>query len=450
MTIRATLLLTMRYLFGTDRKSGRVRGAVVAIALSLVPLMVVLEVADGMIEGITARSIEVGTYHLQAIATGNITERSTQVTARVIGALPGVTGAYPERQGLGLISGPSSRSAVTIRAIDPRLDSIDPGFRKYLTVTAGIFDLSSADSIMLGTEVARSIGAIPGSVVRIITVRSFGGQGFIPKVSTFTVRGVFTTGYEELDRSWVFISFPRGVQILPADSSRTFIGIKVAHPYALPNPLSGYGGAGGKAADSGESLGPEISATLGPEWRVLTWYQIGQPQYESFLTTKNLLIFIMVLIVVIASINISSSILMLVMEKQQEIAILKSMGASPAGIRRTFLIVGFAAGGAGTVLGIGFGLFLAVNINELIRGIQAVLNDGLAAVSAAISLFSTFRTLRVDILSPQFYLDVIPIRIGFTDVTSAAVLSLLLSTLAAYLPARKAGATRPLVVMRKH
>lgn len=447
--------MTLRYLFGTDRRAGRIRGAIIAIAVSLVPLIVVLEVADGMIEGITARAIEVGTYHLQAIAVASVDPAGVKKAANIISTLPGVTGAYPERQGLGLISSATARTSATIRAIDPSIYVKDSGFHAYLTMRSGTFDLQGTDSILLGTEIASTLHAGVGDTVRIITVRSFGGAGFLPRVSTFHVRGIFTTGYEELDATWVFIPYDGGVQILPADSSRQIVGVKVNDPFALPNPL-GHAAAGSPLANAAvsKSVSPGIVGTivdlLGSDWRVLTWYDLAESQYQSFLTTKNLLIFIMILIVLVASINISSAMLMLIMEKRPEIAILKSMGASPAGIRRTFLFIGFAAGCAGTVIGVGFGLFLAVNINEIISGLQIVVNALLRAARWVASPFGPSSAVKVDILSPQFYLDVIPIRISLTDVTATALLSMLLTTAATYIPARKAGATRPLEVMRKH
>jgi lipoprotein-releasing system permease protein len=430
------------------RRRSRIRGAVIGIAVSLVPLIVVLEVADGMIQGITARFIEVGTYHIQAIAAEDAGATEVTRLAKQIDKVPGVTGAYPERQGLGLISSSGGRTGATIRALDPEIYAKDPTFHEYIHMVAGTFDLSTPDSIVVGTEIARKLNLKPGDMLRIITVRSFGQHGFLPRVSRFVVRGIFTTGYQELDKLWVFIPFARGAQILPSESSRQIIGIKVKDPYALSNPLF----RPSNPADAAQipHVIASIHEVLGPGWRLYSWFELQKAQYMSFATTKNLLVFIMILIVAVASVNISSAMIMLVMEKQSEIAILKSLGASPGGIRRVFLLAGFSAGTLGTLAGIGVGLFLAVNINEAISALQWVLNAGISLGSLIASPFVHVPYVRVDIFNPEFYLQVIPIRIRVSEVLLAAFLSILLSTAASYLPARRAGNIRPLEIMRKH
>ncbi len=482
MKLRASLLLTARYLFGnrtanaarrngprvtsaaepgadeaeqvapnaipvTRRRRGRVRGAIIGIAVSLVPLVVVLEVADGMIEGITARFIEVGTYHIEAVSVGDAGAAEMEKLARSVSTVPGVTEAVPERQGLGLISSAHGRTGATIRAIDPRLYAQDAAFRRYVQMNAGVFDLSTGNSIVVGTEIARKLDLKPGDTVRLITVRSFGGSAFLPKVSTFTVRGIFSTGYQELDKLWVFVPFERGSGILPAKSSRAIIGIKVKDPFAISNPL--YSGGPGSHANLAAMVA-RISEKLSPDWRLYSWYELDRAQYMSFVTTKNLLVFIMILIVAVASVNISSSMIMLVMEKQDEIAILKALGASPRGIRTIFLLAGFAAGTMGTLAGIGTGLFLAVNINEVIHLLQVGVNGFMWFVRLLLSPFTTVPAGRVDIFNPEFYLQTIPIRIRVSEVFLASFLSILLSTAASYFPARRAGNIRPLSIMRKH
>jgi len=477
LTWRASLLIAVRYLFGSTRqrrlraqegrnpsagddaaapnaipvqprRRSRIRGAVIGIAVSLVPLIVVLEVADGMIQGITARFIEVGTYHLQAIATGDPDVQSVSRLVRVIRTLPGVTAAYPERQGLGLITSRGGKTGGTIRAIDPSMYEKDPTFREYIHMVAGRFDLSTGSSMVIGTGIAHSLDLAPGDTVRVITVRSFGQDAFLPRVSTFTVSGIFTSGYQELDKLWVFIPFDRGARILPSDTARQIIGIKVADPFAIPNPLF-------KPQSRAESLNVlhmigSLQQLLGDQWRLYSWYDLQRAQYMSFATTKNLLVLIMILIVAVAAINISSSVIMLVLEKQGEIAILKSIGASPAGIRRIFILAGFSAGTLGTIIGIGIGLFVAVNVNEAISALQWVLNIFLELFHLLISPFLRVPTVRVDIFNPEFYLQTIPIRIRASEVFLAAFLSIMLSTAASYLPALRAGNIRPLSIMRKH
>ena len=155
---------------------------------------------------------------------------------------------------------------------------------------------------------------------------------------SFRVRGIVSAGYRELDALWAFVDIGAGSRILSGDASRSFIGIKTADPYH---------GLGAVAAGA--------QGTLGPEWNVSPWTQIEYNLFKSFQTTRSLLILVMALAVGVAAINVGSALVMLVLERRREIAILKSAGASSSAIGLVFLLAGLATGGIGTLLGIAIG-----------------------------------------------------------------------------------------------
>ena len=117
----------------------------------------------------------------------------------------------------------------------------DEGLRRYVSVEAGSFDLSGEDNVVLGRALAEDLGVEPGDPVRLLTVRPLEGGAFLPRVSRFTVTGIISTGYQELDQLWVFMPLDRGMRVLPPGSSRQLLGIKITDPYALPNPLFSSG-----------------------------------------------------------------------------------------------------------------------------------------------------------------------------------------------------------------
>jgi lipoprotein-releasing system permease protein len=452
MTTRSSFLLAFRYLFGeratADRRPWRrIRGGIIGVGLSLVPLVVVLQVADGMIAGITSRFIEAGSYHVQLISRADPDTEEVADTARRIAEVPGVTLATPEQQGLGLAAFGSRRTGVTIRAMEPDIWERDEGLRQYLEFSAGSWDLPDNDSILLGEVVAETLGVGVGETVRIVTARPLSGGRFLPRSASFTVRGVFSSGYQDLDRLWVVIPFARGRTLLPADVSRQIIGVKVPDPLLLPNPL--YASRDPAARAAAERTVEELRDIGGTDWRVATWFQLERSKYMSFKTTKDLLVFIMVLIVLVAAVNISSALVMLVLEKQEEIAILKSMGASPRGIRRLFLVAGFVLGAAGTAAGIAVGLLLAVNINEVLYAIEWLVNAIALAGTWIARPFADLARPSIELLSGDYYLESIPIRIRAQDVLLIAGLTILLSTAAAYFPARRAARLRPLEILQK-
>ncbi|TVR85700.1 MAG: ABC transporter permease [Spirochaetaceae bacterium] len=459
MRVAASLLIAMRYLFGVGLgKGARIRSAVLIVALSLVPLVVVLQVADGMIAGITARFIETGTYHGQVLLSSRLSSAEIHELRRVALDVPGVTTISVERQGLGLLQTPAGRSGVTVRAVSPELYSEDLGFAEYVEVREGAFDLQEANSIVIGVDLASRFDLSVGDNVRIVTVRPSPSGGFLPRPASFVVKGIVATGYQELDRLWVFIPFERGLALLSEGVANQILGVKVEEPFAIQNPLyspnavfHGVSSLMGFETESASSTAlSEIRSRLGAGVRVFSWYQLEQSRYISFQTTKNLLIFIMFLIVCVAAVNVSSALVLMVLEKEHEIAILKSTGASPRGIILIFLFAGFVSGVFGAILGMAIGILAAVNINTVLRLIEQAVNGVLYATGFLAAPFVGRSFGSVELLTAEFYLEEIPIVLQPAELILAAVLTILLSTLASYFPARRAGAIRPIEVIRRH
>jgi lipoprotein-releasing system permease protein len=441
------LYLGLRNLLGRRRRlSPHLLGSILGIALSLVPLIVVMEVADGMIEGITRRYLEVGTYHAQVLLPMAGTE-ALLAEAAALRSQPGVRYALVEQQGLGLASGPKGRSAVTIRAVPAELYAQDEGFRRYFRLEAGSFDLASAGSLLLGRELAGRLGVGVGDRLRLLTLRGNGrdsaipgdrgtsavrasGRG-LPLVSSFTVRGIFSTGYQELDKLWVYVSLASAGRLLGENGGERFIGLKLDDPF--------------------RGLERRLSRLRLPEQaQVYSWYQLEKASYKSFQTTRALLLFIMALIVAVAAVNVSSSLVMVVLEKTQEIAMLKALGAGPWEIGLAFTVTAAATGLAGTVLGLALGAMVAVNINALLAGLEWILNlGGRAAFFLLSALLPLPQPPPLRLFNPEFYLERIPITLSFRELAAVAAATMLLAVLAAWLPARRAGAIRPLEILRR-
>lgn len=459
MTLRSSLLLAIRYLFGNrsvvgkNRRVRRLRGGVIGVAVSLVPLVIVLQVADGMIAGIAARFIETGSYHLQAIARAQPSESEILGVVNLVRAVPGVEVATPERQGLGLVASGHGRSGITLRAVAPDLWDVDDPLREYVRFSSGSWDLSDERSVLLGENVARALSVSAGDTVQILTARTGSGGRFLPRSTTVTVRGVFSTGYQDLDRLWAFVPFSLGMRLIPDSTARQIVGVKVDDPLAIPNPLFRtqmlFARSSARTEEAIATI-DAIESELGSDWRVASWFDLERAKYMSFQTTKNLLLFIMVLIVIVAAVNISSALVMLVLEKQEEIAILKGLGASPGGIRAAFLFAGFVLGAIGSSVGIGAGLLLAVNINEILYGVEWLLNAGRQVVSWLAEPFAEMANTHISLLSSDFYLETIPITIRVQDLLLVGVLTLSLATLAALFPASRAARLRPVEILRRN
>ena len=153
-----------------------------------------------------------------------------------------------------------------------------------------------------------------------------------------------------------------------------------------------------------------------------------------------MLVFVMMMIMLVASVNISSAIIMLVMERQKEIAILKSIGGTPRGITLSFLMAGLACGCGGIIFGLPVGIILTLLSNQLISGLEHLIN------------FFTrlFHGSEVILMDPAYYLQEIPVEIPFNQIMLIIAGVLILSILVSYLPAKKAGKEKPLDILRKN
>jgi lipoprotein-releasing system permease protein len=422
---------------GSERALGSryLRGAVIGVALSIVPLVVVLVVSDGMIEGITARYIEVGTYHLQAQPLAVVDSRELEGKAALLRGSPGIKAAFPEFQGYGVAIAGARTAGVAVRAVDPAFLA-DPGTSAYLRLVSGESGLTASNQMLLGEALARTLGLKVGDTLSVVTSKpiAFDGEGgsasFSPKVSVFKVRGIVSAGYRELDALWAFVSFRAGTRIFSAGSSRAMIGVKVERPYG-----------------DLESARKTASSVLGGDWSVVTWGEAERNVYKSFATTKALLLLVMALAVAVAAINVSSALVMLVLERRRDIAILKSSGASPGFISRVFLLAGLGVGASGTLLGIGVGSLISWRINDLVSLVEALINA--ASRAWAFALGSAPPRAAIRLLDPAYYLERIPVNISLGELAFVAATSLALCFLASLVPARRASRLPPLEIFRK-
>ncbi len=432
MRARVAAALAWRTL--APRSGGHgLHGAVAGMGLSLVPLLLVLVVSNGMIEGITRRLIEAGTYHLQVALPPSLPEDEVSGLVGSVHRVPGVRLVFAERQGLALLYSPRGRLGLQVRAVPPDLYASDAGLRETLRLEAGAFDLKPG-TLVVGRSIADELGVGVGDEVRLLTARPVRGR-FVPRITRFVVAGLFSSGYQELDRGWLYCGRDDGSRILPADAGRLVLAVKLDDLARLEEAAAAI---------------ERVVAATGLPARVSGWYELEENQYRSFQTTRALLILIMALIVLVAAVNVSSALVMIVLEKRPEIAILKSMGAAPGLLAGSFVVAGFVAGLLGALLGVPLGLLVAVNVNSLVRGLEGAVNTILAAAAGVAALFGgavDYQPLLL--MNPAFYLESIPVRISLVETSAAALLAVLVSTAASYLPARRAAAVKPLEVLRR-
>jgi len=361
MTVKSSLLFAARLIFPrTDKKSSARRslsGALLCIGISLVPLIVVLTVSNGMIQGMTVRIIGLSSSHMEAFVMKKADEASSPeklaAFASYLAETDGVTAAYPEVDAAALAAGTAYRTGVQVRGVQPGIFSDNASFRSLFKVTDGGFGgfLPGSRTAVVGQKTAELLGLKNGSTFRIITAAAGEDGTVVPRTALFTVAAIVSSGYQELDAMWVFI---------PLDTA-----------YAVIKPGTGQYSV---LLETADAFSPDIvriqracENAAGGIANIYRWDELNQSEYENFSSTKVMLVFIMLLIVLVASINISSALVMLVMERRREIAIMKSLGGTSRGITLSFLITGMAAGCGGVLAGLPVGLVCAVNVNKIVR-----------------------------------------------------------------------------------
>lgn len=421
MKSRACFFIAVRYLLGRAKEGGRyLRGAAAGIAVSLIPIIVTLIVADGMIRGIIDRYLELGTGHLQVF--NFLDAGGLDHAAEKIRGIDGVRGVWAEERNMGVLIGKKGKAGVNVRALEPSFWD-DPGSKGYLQTLSGAAKPETDRDMLLGESLAASIGVEVGDTVRLMTITLGAGGDSIPRLTAFTVRGIVSSGYHELDALWCIITRKGGSRILSPELSSTSLLIKIDDAYR---------GAG--------AMSFTLYGMLGAGHGVYTWKELMRSQYSSYEATRQLLLFIMALIVIVAAVNVSSATSMLVIERRRDIAILKVSGASVKGVTCVFLWGSFLTGLCGVIIGISLGLLIGRFINPFIHSLEK-----------ALSFFSAlFKGGEVKILDPGFYLETIPIVIDWFAVFLIACFAVICSIAASWIPARRAGGLKPMDLLRKY
>jgi lipoprotein-releasing system permease protein len=399
------------------------------IGLSIIPMVVVTSISNGMINAMTERIIGLSSSHLEAFVAAGISQTSSPENfkkyAQGLLESEDIKNVFPEVNISALAAGKKIRTGIEIRAVESDIFETNQSFKKLFTFIEG--DTSSFTSgsttALIGQKMAEELELKKGDTFRVITTRSLENK-IIPRLTSFTVGAVISSGYQELDQFWVFIPLESAYSKLSLDDASYNILIETKDAFS-PDLVR---------------LQKKTASYFGRYANVYRWDQIHSAEFENFSSTKVMLVFVMMMIVLVASVNISSAIIMLVMERQKEIAILKSIGASPAGISFSFLLAGMSCAAGGIIFGLPLGIILTILSNQIINGLEKVIN-----------LFTRlFHGQKIVLMDPAYYLSEISVEIPVKQVILIVIGVLLLSLLVSYLPARKAGKEKPLEILRKN
>ena len=413
-------------------------GSTLGIGVSLVPLVLVVEISDGLIEGITERYLELGSYHLQ-ISLPNLLWEKDGLDRKVVDAVAkGIQSnssevilSVRENQGVAIAVTENAQNFVTVRSISKNLYLVDQGFNKYIEMFEGAFDLSG-NGIVVAKAVAENLNLRLFDKLILVT-DGFNAGSRAPLLVPLVVRGIFSTGYQQLDQLWVFVSSETGGRVLSSTLSKEFIGIKVKSPFKnLSNVIN------------------EISKFIGTNYSIRTWEEIEKNNYESFSTSRALLILIMSLIVLVACVNITSASVTLSLSRRQEIACLKCMGLSPVEVFLSVVLTGLFVGTLGALIGVSLGILISLNINEIIFHLEQVTTIVRDIISYAIvGNKDSLHYSSIVLVNRDYYLQEIPVNVESVHIVLIIFGTVALSLLATMFPAYQASRRLPIEIMNR-
>ncbi|WP_460536875.1 lipoprotein-releasing ABC transporter permease subunit [Chitinimonas naiadis] len=378
------------------------------IALGVITLITVLSVMNGFQREIRDRILEVAS-HVQASGEGGRLAAWPTVAAD-LKREPEVRATAPYVQAQGLVSYGDVMQGTIVRGIEPALEEQVAGLGRH--IIAGQLDAlkPGAFNIVLGQELARALGVGLGDKVTLyVSQGNITPVGMAPRLRTFTVVGLFQIMYQ-YDAGLALINLQDAQRLYRMGDQVSGIRLKIADPMQAPV-------LAGRIQASHQSL-------------VLSdWTMENANYFRAVQIEKRMMFLILTLIVAIAAFNLVSSLVMTVTDKQADIAILRTLGASPASILKIFVIQGATIGIVGTVVGVLGGVLLASN------------------VGAVVGFFETLLGMKV--LSPQVYLiSELPSEVLPADVTFIGCISLFLAFAATLYPSWRAARINPAEALR--
>ena len=311
--------------------------SIAGVAVGVMALIVVIAVMAGFEEDLKSRILGVESHVILTPSRGSMHEY--RPVLRLVESEGGVEAAIPYVKTQVMIRSASGASGGIVRGVDP--ESAQRVILKLDAAALAAGAGSNGSPIVLGNELARHLGVSRGDSVYVISPRGMiSPVGYVPSMKRFEVTGIFESGMYEYDGTLAFVRIEDAQAILRMSDAVTGIEIRVNDIYHA------------------KAVAQSLAEKLGSGYRLLDWMQMNRNLFSALKLEKTAMFVILALIVLVAAFNIASALIMMVMEKTKDIAILKAMGATNRSIRKIFVLKGMAVGVLGTGLGICLGLLL--------------------------------------------------------------------------------------------
>jgi lipoprotein-releasing system permease protein len=384
--------------------------SMLGMALGVAALIVVLSVMNGFQKEVRARILSV-VSHIQISGPDNQLADWERVAAQAA-KNPDVVGAAPFVNGQAMLAYEGTARGALVRGIDPEREASVGEIAGHMK--AGRLDRLRPGEfgIVLGADLARSLRVYPGDPVTVIAPQGLvTPAGVIPRLKQFRVVGVFEVGHFEYDSGLALVSIADAQKLYQMGSEVSGVRLKLRDLF------------------ESRQVARELYRDLGGDILISDWTRSHANFFRAVEIEKTMMFIILTLIVAVAAFNVVSTLVMAVTDKQPDIAILRTLGASPGGIMKVFIVQGVLIGLIGVGLGVVGGVALALNIDVVVPFLE--------------------RLLKIQFLSKDVYfISELPSELRWRDVTSIVVVSFVLSLVATLYPSWRASRVRPAEALR--
>jgi lipoprotein-releasing system permease protein len=384
--------------------------SMLGIAIGVAVLIVVLSVMNGFERELRERILDV-TGHATLEGLEGRLEDWPALLERTRGA-PGVLAVAPYVEGRGMLVAGSRSAGVQLRGIEPAAEAGVSALVRLLD-PASLQRLEPGSyAIVLGRALAAELQVGPGDRVLLVVAQgNVTPAGVVPRMRRFTVAGVFDAGMYEFDRGMALTHITDAQRLYRLDGDVTGLRYSIDTPYAAGGFIRG------------------LAVEQGGGFFISDWTRRHANFFRSIQVTRSIMFIVLLLVVGVAAFNIVSTLVMVVKQKQGDIAILRTLGSTPREILSVFMVQGTAIGLIGTLAGVGLGLLLATNLTAIVHGIEGLL--GVTLVDARV-----------------YFIGELPAEIRSGEVLRIAVTALALGVLSTLYPAWRAARTAPADALR--
>ena len=401
--------------------------ATLGICFGVMTLITVISVMNGFQHSFIDVIMEISSYHIRVENLSPAGEKNyDEDFERFCLSEKSVRSFTPFYEAESLVLGSAGKeTAAMIKAVPSFIYNHDSGFKKQVTMIAGHFDISSPNSIVIGSELARRCGARLGSSVNLYALSGGSDVDLFSGERLFTVTGIFHTGYADINASFAFINIDDGKRYF-GSGAKLIYGVKLLNENDCDRQIA------------------RISSQF-PSLKTESWKSYNRSFFGALQVEKNMLMVLVFLIFVVVAINIFNGMRRMVFERREEISVLTAFGGKPVSIQSIFVMQGFLTGVTGSLPGVILGLFLSINMDTVFLI--------LSKLSYYASLFAVMlaNPSNGDFVreNPMFMLYAsIPPKIFLSEVVMISLFGIFSSLLASFLASRAVSKMTVVEVMR--